>query len=44
MPLTQKGEKILREMKKKYGDKKGKQVFYSSINKGKLKGVHKRKS
>ena len=42
MPLTEKGKKILREMKKEYGDKKGKQVFYASINKGKLKGVERK--
>lgn len=42
-PLTKKGEKILREMQKEYGAKKGKEVFYASINKGKIKGVHGRK-
>jgi len=35
MPLTKKGEKIKRSMVKQYGTKKGKQVFYASINKGK---------
>lgn len=40
MPLTKKGQKILREMKKEYGAKKGTQVFYASANKGKIKGVH----
>ena len=35
MPLTDKGKKVLAAMKKQYGDKKGKQVFYASINKGK---------
>ena len=41
MPLTTKGETILGKMKKTYGsDKKAKQVFYASINAGKLKGVH----
>ncbi len=43
MPLTKKGEKVLASMKKQYGVKKGKEVFYSSINSGKLKGVHKKK-
>jgi hypothetical protein len=33
MPLTKKGEKILKNMKKNYGAAKGKQVFYSYINK-----------
>lgn len=27
-------------MKKEYGAKKGKKVFYASANKGKIKGVH----
>ena len=39
MPLTEKGKKILKSMKKKYGNKKGKQVFYASINKGSVKGA-----
>jgi len=41
MPLTKRGAKIMRAMKKKYGEKKGKQVFYSSANKGTISGVHK---
>lgn len=32
MPLTATGKKVLAEMKKKYGSKKGEEVFYSSIN------------
>ena len=39
MPLNPKGKKILKSMKKTYGKDKGKQVFYASINKGKVKGV-----
>lgn len=36
MPLTKSGKKVLRAMKKEYGsEKKGKAVFYGSINKGK---------
>jgi len=35
MPLTETGRKVLREMKKKYGKKKGEEVFYASINKKK---------
>lgn len=31
-------------MKKQYGSKKGKQVFYASQNKGTIKGTHKVKS
>lgn len=40
MPLTKKGEKILGEMRQKYGDRKGKEVFYASANKGTIGGVH----
>ena len=43
MPLTQKGETILKAMSKEYGKKKGKQVFYASINKGTVKGAEKSK-
>lgn len=36
MPLTRKGEKVMKNMIKTYGSsKKGKEVFYASINKGK---------
>jgi hypothetical protein len=41
MPLTKKGAKIMRAMKKRYGKKKGKNVFYASSNKGTITGVHK---
>jgi hypothetical protein len=40
MPLTEKGEEILSEMKEQYGEKKGEQVFYASENKGTITGVH----
>ncbi len=43
MPLTLKGKKILSNMKKEYGEKKGKQFFYASENKGTIKGVAKEK-
>lgn len=43
MPLTKKGSKIMKSMKKEYGKKKGKQVFYASKNKGRIKGVEKKK-
>ena len=39
MPLTSKGIKILASMREQYGDKKGKEVFYKSINAGKIKGA-----
>lgn len=44
MPLTKKGQKIKRAMKKEYGEKKGEQVFYASAKKGTIKGVEKKKS
>ena len=40
-PMTTKGKKIMSSMKKQYVSKRGKQVFYASANKGKIKGVHK---
>ena len=40
MPLTEKGTKILKQMKKTYGAKKGKQVFYATMAK-KKKGTSK---
>jgi hypothetical protein len=43
MPLTKKGQKIMRSMKKTYGKKKGKSVFYASKNKGKITGVCRKK-
>ena len=43
MPLTTKGKKIKAAMTKKYGEKKGEQVFYAAANKGTVKGVAKRK-
>ena len=35
MPLTKTGQKVLSSMTKEYGAKKGKSVFYASINKKK---------
>jgi hypothetical protein len=43
MPLTKKGQKILRAMQKEYGKEKGKRVFYASANAGKITGVHRGK-
>lgn len=44
MPLTPKGKKVLKKMRETYGSlKKAKEVFYASINKGKLKGAEKGK-
>jgi hypothetical protein len=42
MPLTDKGKKIMRNMKKKYGDR-AEQVFYASRNKGTISGVEKKR-
>lgn len=39
MPLTKKGQKILANMQKEYGPRKGESVFYASINKGKITGA-----
>ena len=44
MPLTEKGKKIMKSMRKQYGKKRGEQVFYASKNKGTIKGVEKRKT
>jgi hypothetical protein len=38
MPLTKTGEKVLASMEEQYGEKKGKSVFYASIN-AKKKGT-----
>lgn len=43
MPLSKKGAKIMKAMKKEYGKKKGEKVFYASKNKGTIKGVEKKK-
>ena len=43
MPLTKKGLKIREAMQKHYGEDKGEEVFYASINKGKIKGAEKSK-
>jgi len=43
MPLTSKGQTILANMTRKYGAKKGKSVFYASINKGTITGAEGRK-
>ena len=43
MPLTDKGKKIKKAMKKQYGKKKGEKIFYASANKGTITGIEKRK-
>lgn len=39
-PLTKTGKKVMASMRREYGKKKGKQVFFASINKG-IKGSKK---
>lgn len=39
MPLTRKGKKVLRAMRRFYGKTKGKAVFYASEAAHKIKGV-----
>lgn len=33
MPLSKEGKKVLAAMKAEYGDKKGEEVFYATMNK-----------
>ena len=44
VPLTGKGEKIKKAMKKQYGEKKGEKIFYASANKGTITGIDKKRS
>ena len=39
MPLTKKGRKVKAAMTKQYGSRKGESVFYATENKGKVKGL-----
>lgn len=41
MPLTKRGRKIKRRMRKHYGKKKGTRVYYASQRKGTIRGTHK---
>jgi len=43
MPLTKKGKKIKKAMRKEYGAEKGDEVFYASQNKGTIRGTHRPK-
>jgi len=43
VPLTKKGNKMMSSMKKQYGMKKGKSVFYATVKKKKLKGMERKK-
>jgi len=44
VPLTDKGKKIKKTMKKQYGKKKGEKIFYASANKGTITGIDKKRS
>lgn len=48
MPIAEyfkgKGDKVMSSMKKEYGDKKGKSVFYATANKMDIGPSHKAKS
>lgn len=39
MPLTSKGQEILKSMEKTYGAEKAKEVLYASKNKGTITGI-----
>ena len=43
MPLTEKGKKVMRNMRRQYGYKKGAEVFYASKNAGKIMEVEGKK-
>jgi hypothetical protein len=44
MPLTKKGNKVMRAMQKTYGSKeKAERVFYASRNSGRIKGVDRKR-
>lgn len=43
MPMTQKGTKIMKALKKEYGVKKGESVFYAMKSKGSIKGVDRKR-
>lgn len=42
MPLTQKGQTILRELIERHGKKTGTSNFFASINKGTITGAEKK--
>jgi len=44
VPLTGKGEKIKKAMKKQYGNEKGERIFYASANKGTITNIDKKRS
>jgi hypothetical protein len=44
MPLTKKGKRVLRAVRKTYGKAKGTRVFYAMERLGKLKGLVRKKT
>jgi len=38
MPLTKEGKKVLKAMKKEYGEKEGESVFYATMKKRGMEG------
>ena len=43
MPMSKAGRKIMANLKKEYGDKKGEGIFYAMENKGEILGMNKMK-
>lgn len=43
MPLTKKGKEILTSMQEEYGEEKGNQVFYASVNAGTITGAERKR-
>jgi hypothetical protein len=41
MPISKAGQKIMANLKKQYGEKKGEGVFYAMENKGEIPGMKK---
>lgn len=39
MPLNKKGKEIMSKMRETYGPRQGEQIFYASLNKGRIQGV-----
>jgi hypothetical protein len=43
MPMSKAGQKIMANLKKEYGEKKGEGVFYAMENQGRIPGMKKMK-
>ena len=43
MPLTKKGRKVKKAFEEQYGKERGEEIFYATENKGKIKGVTRKK-